>query len=186
MPWSTPPTFVPLQTLTADVMNELSGLLTELWPVTAAGDLIYATASDELGNLAVGAAGKIVVSNGSLPIYAGPLAYSKRQGGDASVWNTPGNTTYTPTDALVQYGAEQISIVADTSGSKAVTFPTAFSDKPLVITGHKNQLGDMGIGNYVYDFGTNVPATTGFTASIVLADAETIDIPFYWIAIGPP
>lgn len=51
MTWVAPATFVPLQNVGADEMNAISANQTELWPYTAAGQIAYSTAADELGVL---------------------------------------------------------------------------------------------------------------------------------------
>lgn len=58
-----------------------------------------------------------------------------RQGGDASAWDAPGTTTYTPSAVRIQVGSRSTGSIPATGScpSKTVTFPTAFSDDPVVL-----------------------------------------------------
>lgn len=58
----------------------------------------------------------------------------RRLGGSATDWNVAGVTGYTPGAVRMQIGAVNVTIPADMSaGSTVVTFPVAFSGKPLVL-----------------------------------------------------
>jgi hypothetical protein len=66
-----------------------------------------------------------------------PNIISKRQGGSSTVWDTPGTTTYTPTptNVKIQVGVTTFT-VSDNATPKmenTITFPVAFSYKPIVL-----------------------------------------------------
>lgn len=75
--WSTPPDFVPLQTLTDTVMDALSTDLSALWIYTAAGSMGYATANDTLAELAIGNPGQKLHVNdaGNAPEWQDNIRY---------------------------------------------------------------------------------------------------------------
>jgi hypothetical protein len=54
--------------------------------------------------------------------------FYRRQGGSATDWTSAGATTYTPTTVRMQAG----QIGTEVGGNQTVTFPVAFSAKPLV------------------------------------------------------
>lgn len=59
--------------------------------------------------------------------------FYRRQGGNASDWSSQGSNNYTPGAVRMQSGIINGTInPGSTSGSITVTFPVAFSDKPLV------------------------------------------------------
>lgn len=55
----------------------------------------------------------------------------RRQGGSATDWTTAGTTNFTPGETIVQAGVVNVSYSSGT-GTATVTFPTAFSQKPLI------------------------------------------------------
>jgi len=70
------PTYTTNQLITAAHANTYwRDNLNEHWPFTAAGDLAYATGTTTLTKLAIGAAGRRLGSNGSVPawLYGAPL-----------------------------------------------------------------------------------------------------------------
>lgn len=94
--------------------------------------------------------------------------FYRRQGGNSSNWSTAGTTDYTPTAVRMQAGKVSVGI----STTVTVTFPTAFSQPPLVwVTGSTS-------GTLV---ATNVTATTVDLSHNNLGSA----IPISWLAIGP-
>jgi hypothetical protein len=103
--------------------------------------------------------------------------FYRRQGGDASGWIDTGTTNYIPTTVRMQAGAAITS-----SGEATITFPTAFSDKPIVLVSSSNELsGSSG----VIANARSVTAS-GFTAKADYydgTDAGTVAV--VWLAIGP-
>jgi hypothetical protein len=98
--------------------------------------------------------------------------FYRRQGGDATDWNFPGATNYTPGAVRMQAGA----ILCSSSGVVAVTFPVAFSAKPLVFPGNT---GARVVGIY------NVTAT-GFNVDMWNFSAGTrVAEVALWLAVGP-
>jgi len=108
--------------------------------------------------------------------------FYRRQGGNSSDWSANGSTTYTPTAVRMQSGVTSVVIAdGDTYEDAAVTFPTAFSNKPIVIASVQ-AISGVGMATVA----ANSPATTGFTAravKTVAAGAMTVTV--NWLAIGP-
>lgn len=69
MAYSTPYTFTALEVLTAAKMNAIQTNISAMWPYTTAGDLPVAVDGNNITRLAVGAANKILVSNGTTPTW---------------------------------------------------------------------------------------------------------------------
>lgn len=112
-----------------------------------------------------------------------PLArpIDKRQGGDTTDWSSEGSTDYAPSVASVQVGT-RVSAIGATDGEISITFPTAFSDKPVIIT----QCYD-GEGLYSYTCIIKSLTASGFVGIVVLGDdTKTNGVDVYWMAIGPP
>jgi hypothetical protein len=107
--------------------------------------------------------------------------FYRRKGGSATDWNTPGSTTYTPGAVRMQAG-----VVADTpdlnpdSGSIAITFPVAYSAKPIIQLSRAD-------GNAFPIFMTAENITSaGFTLRWYATNvASAGPINFHWLAIGP-
>ena len=105
---------------------------------------------------------------------------ASRQGGSATDWNSSGTTNYAFPAAIIQVGNK----AADASGNVVVTFPVAFSGKPIVICTEDS--ASVGVGRTA-----NVVevTTTGFIAFLVSHGtshvAGTILNSTNWIAIGP-
>lgn len=60
--------------------------------------------------------------------------FYRRQGGDPDDWSIQGTTSRTPAMVRMQSGVRQVSISALAyTGSVAITFPTAFSQKPFIL-----------------------------------------------------
>jgi hypothetical protein len=108
--------------------------------------------------------------------------FYRRQGGHATQWGGSsgfGTTDYTPTAVRFQAGAALWSGSAAGSGSVTITFPVAFSDKPLVIVCAVSALVCAGVN----------PATQSASQATLLwqtVDASTTtSVGLYWLAIGP-
>lgn len=112
--------------------------------------------------------------------------FYRRQGGNASNWNTVGTTTYTPTTVRMQAGIVAVPIsIGQNSGSTSVTLPVAFSNEPLVLV---SIIDDSGAGFAATVQNTGLSASQ-FTAVIyyVLGTGAptTTSINVAWMAIGP-
>lgn len=105
------------------------------------------------------------------------LAFGRR-GGDATDWDTEGTTAYTPTNLRRAVGAISWTGALATSGSVNVTFPTAFSAKPIVIPVRKSA-GGGGVFVSVENI-----STTGCTIYWTSATSYTL-LNFLWSADGP-
>lgn len=108
----------------------------------------------------------------------------RRQGGDASDWSVAGTTTRIPGAVRMQAGVREVTISAGSNfGSATITFPTAFSDKPIV-TCSLAETADT--PNDMLWWGTH--ATAAGTATIYWqrsGTTGTVTLTFNWIAIGP-
>jgi len=107
---------------------------------------------------------------------------SKRQGGNATDWSVEGATNYTPAGAMIQAGVTSVTFTSSQlSSTVTVTFPTAYSDKPIVV------LTKPVLVTALYmEMGVTITAS-GFT--IQLYASSSISSATYavnWIAIGPP
>lgn len=114
------------------------------------------------------------------------ISVPKRQGGSATDWSVYGTTNYTPTSALVQVGSV---LVVTSAGSPAtgyadVTFPVAFSYKPIILLSNT----DLQSSGIYYQLGfANVTASSvriffGYGATGSFYGSQTIN----WLAIGAP
>jgi len=182
----------------SDYNTHTKGNFTALWAGTTAGDLDYytsATAKSRLALtvggvlyggasapawLAAGAANTFLRSTGSAPGYA-PLV-AKRQGGSATVWNSAGTTTYTPTATIIQTGCVSMTFAASTGNYTAITYPTAFTQAPTIFVSPECLFSL----SFMWSVGTTQAAdpTTGFNLNVKWASAYTGTINFSWLAIG--
>lgn len=108
--------------------------------------------------------------------------FYRRQGGSATDWSTPGNTNQTPTTVRQQGGVKSLgTISAGGSASAAVTFPTPFSQPPLVF------LTTMPASAApVYAIADDVAITAnGFTITAYNTDIASVGVGVSWLAIGP-
>lgn len=104
------------------------------------------------------------------------LVYGKlrsRQGGSATDWTSPGTTTYdySATNTFMQAGTKTL-----TAQTTTITFPTAFSQKPIIMASPNGGSGVFSAGWYVVTI-----TTTSF--DFVAADYPKAT-PLMWIAIG--
>lgn len=99
---------------------------------TAAGDLVYGSAVNAAARLGIGSEGQVLKAVSGLPAWASLLA--GRVGGDSNDWVVPGTTVYTPTNLKIFAGviSETVSNSGGGSFTNVVTFPSAYSKKPLV------------------------------------------------------
>lgn len=72
-PYTDPPTFVPLQKLTAALLNALGDAIRALHYWTAAGSITYAHDSDQLDELLIGAENSRMSVKGGVPSWGGAL-----------------------------------------------------------------------------------------------------------------
>lgn len=93
--------------------------------------------------------------------------FYRRQGGDASDWSFSGTTNYTPTSVRMQAGI----VTAGVGGTVTVTFPAAFSNKPLVFCSCGEAAGTVF---------PSIITTSGF---VINSSVGAVSI--NWLAIGP-
>jgi hypothetical protein len=102
----------------------------------------------------------------------------RRQGGDASAWNTPGPNSYSPQKTAFQAGASSISLTAAASGQVVVSFGSAFSAAPVVLAASANS-------NYI----ASIAAVTATTVTIEIRHRDntsaTVTVNLTWLAAGP-
>jgi hypothetical protein len=116
-------------------------------------------------------------------VGSGVMQIIGRQGGNASNWAVSGVTDYTPTNVLVQVGASEWTGAAATSGQETITWPTAFSNTPIVVC----NTGLVGTSDPKINI---IPQTVGISNCIFtwrnVEDAVTrTSLKFMWMAIGP-
>lgn len=176
----------------SDYNTYTKGNFTAIWVGTTAGDLDYytsATAKSRLalvtGGLLYGGASapawlaagtqyQVLRMGASYPEWAAQIF--RRQGGDASNWQSAGTTTYTPTVSKRQKGVKSVSI--NPSGTVSVTYPVAFTNRPIILV-----TINAGSGNITCRI-TN-DSVSGFDA--VLYDTSTsgsISVSVNWEAEG--
>lgn len=145
---------------------------------TAAGDLAIGSGVGSAAQLPVGAQGKLLkVLSSGLPGWGGPQI--KRYGGSPTDWTVIGSTPYAPDDIVVQMGAVAINNIGpNNKGSVTVTFPSAFSGKPMVFCTVNNGNGLAADVNSISTTQTNI---TIFNDSTLTMSAVV-----YWMAIGSP
>lgn len=108
--------------------------------------------------------------------------FYRRQGGNALDWSIAGTTTYTPGAVRIQAGSVSLAVPGSGSGSSVdpITFPIAFSDKPLVfVTVLAPNNANVPIA------WTNTISTTLFGLERISANATSGTAVFAWLAIGP-
>lgn len=107
----------------------------------------------------------------------------RRQGGSSTDWSTAGTTNYTPGEALIQVGSVSVSFTSGT-GTQAVTFPTAFSQPPIVMLTVFNATSST--KRKLLPTIEALTATT-LTIRVYLTDEGTTSSSsdVYWMAIGP-
>lgn len=102
-----------------------------------------------------------------------------RQGGSATDWNTDGTTDYTPSAPKIQCGVKSISISSSTSGTSTITFPSAFTNKPLVFTSVAGFSG-----NLVHLVRSWAVTNSGCNLTAYLDGSGSASVEVAWLAIG--
>lgn len=104
--------------------------------------------------------------------------FYRRQGGSATDWDSPGTTTRTPGAVRMQAGSISTgSQAAGAFNTQAVTFPVAFSAKPLVLV-------SPGGTATSWEMAASSISTTGFIAYFKNTDTTTLTANVHWLAIG--
>ncbi|OGO66582.1 MAG: hypothetical protein A2029_01525 [Chloroflexi bacterium RBG_19FT_COMBO_47_9] len=111
--------------------------------------------------------------------------FYRRQGGNATNWDTPGSTDYTPTAVRKQLGVRTLEILSGNySASVAITFPVAFSVVPAVKIGIQGIAGTVD-GRSFFGHASGLTAA-GFTliAARSTNPASQNDVTLVWEATG--
>jgi len=176
MAWTTHPTVVVGQTWSASDQNTyVKGNLDTLWPYTAAQQVAYSTSTTTVNKASAGSAYAFLRSNlDNTSIEFGSIVV-KRVGNSSASWSSgavsTSNSTYTPTNTLIQAGA----VITSTAFTATVTFPITYLIPPLVFINYASTGG----GGFVY------PSAIS-TASFTLNDAgSTVSgVTCTWISLG--
>ncbi len=105
----------------------------------------------------------------------------RRQGGNASDWSVQGSTTYTPGAVRMQAGVTQITFsVGQSANNVTVTFPEAFSNRPIVLMSAERGSGSTAV---LYALTQLASQVTFYGIRTDQASSETLEIS--WLAIGP-
>lgn len=109
-----------------------------------------------------------------------------RQGGSATAWATQGNTNQSITannGARIECGVKRVSWTGTATGSATVTFPTAFSNTPIVYLAMQEPTGTG--GDIIMPNASSI-TTTGFTITAQAASGPgTFTYDVSWLAVGP-
>ena len=182
MAFTTPRTWVYGETVTEAQFNEqLRDNFNAVWVGTTAGDIDFYTSSTSKTRLAGGTANanKVLTMGtaGTAPAWNTINIVQNRQGGGTVDWNTVGTTNYSVANSLVQCGMIEVSLSVTHYGYTTITFPVAYSAKPLVLVSASQ--------NTIYPFVSDI-TSTGCKVSIGWYDGTSPDAqPITWLAIGP-
>lgn len=159
-----------------DWNTAVKGNWTASWVGTTAGDIDYYSSATAKSRLALGAAHTFLKSEGgSAPLY-GALVY-RRQGGDAANWQTPGTTSRTPTKTLIQAGVVNVTVTSG-AGNVTITYPVAFTNRPLILGPIINASG----GSYSITYAND--STTQVTFYVTKLDGGNATVALNWCVIG--
>ena len=186
MAYTTVPTYTTNQLITASHANTYwRDNINQLWPFTTAGDLAYASGATTLSRLGIGTAGQVLKTNSgeTAPEWGSAEVIEKRQGGDASDWWTYGTDNYTPSGSKIQVGVTRFTISSGTSDNSTITFPEAFTNKPIVFAGPVDLVsGSYGDHNRLT---MGAPSTTQVVLQVVIGTfIQQVVFDCGWMAIG--
>ena len=144
-------------------------------------DKIYAEFNGSIDNSNIKASAAIAESKLSLPTR---LYQAERQGGSATDWNTSGTTTRTVANPVVQSGTIVMGSQSFSSpvyyATANITFPTAYTNKPMVFVTMSNVSATAAFGAAVGSI-----STTGCTLTVnSLTDGYVAGSTVHWMAIG--
>lgn len=112
------------------------------------------------------------------------VVLDRRQGHDATDWYDAGTTNYIPAEMRRQAGAREATMAnAANSVNVTITFPVAFSDKPIVYATLDEPAGDFAVP---FTVATNSISTTQVTCICRRTGAGAeVTFQIHWLAIGP-
>ena len=154
---------------------------------TAKGQLAVGTGVDSMGVLSVGMDNSVLHADSTQAsglIWKNVEKIYRRQGNSATDWNVTGTVTYTPASTQnMQLGAVNIPNINTAFntwyyGDATVTFPVAYTNKPLIFCTYINLVANsiMGI------IATSI-TISGFTVRAI-ANATSANQNVAWLAIG--
>ena len=174
-------TWVTGEMVTAAMLNEqIRDNGNEIWKGTTAGDIDFYISATEKARLGIGSSNQLLTVSSGSPIWKDIHPLYRRQGGHATEWSVDGSTNYTPSTSIIQAGVAKITISGSTEGTETITYPVAYSDRPIVIASHS--IGASGI--HLYDFGTSGQTATQFSVTAKFSTTVTTTIIVQWMAIG--
>jgi len=186
MAYTTVPTYTTNQLITASHANTYwRDNINQLWPFTTAGDLAYASGATTLSRLGIGTAGQVLKTNSgeTAPEWGDSEPITKRQGGDASDWWSYGTDNYTPSGSKIQVGVTRFTISSGVTDNSTITFPEAFTNKPIVFVGDGLKLISGSVGSECRIW-IGTPATDTVVIQLTFAGAVTATIDVGWMAVG--
>jgi hypothetical protein len=107
--------------------------------------------------------------------------FYRRQGGSATDWTVQGTTSRTPAAVREQVGVARVSFSSSSSASVTITFPVAFSNKPIVMASMMDQIGILSIATW---WNVRGISTTQCILEVNLPSATTTTLDFVWRASG--
>jgi hypothetical protein len=113
----------------------------------------------------------------------GASKVARRQGGSATIWSTPGTTSYTPAGVDIQAGTFEWTGASAPSGYAVITFPRAFAYAPVINANAFNAAGATGhpVTCSIY----TVSATQVSIYWYSTVGASYVSMYLMWTAIGP-
>lgn len=106
-----------------------------------------------------------------------------RRGNSSSDWSAPGSTAYTPTKTRMYAGVVNVVTGGNWNGNVSVSFGSAFSNVPIVLTGLLLNASTFDVVTLVMAV-TSSGATIGWTKTGG-AGSPGLNFDITWIAIGP-
>lgn len=132
----------------------------------------------------VNTSGTVTLTDERELAYVVPQFY-RRQGGSSTDWSSPGSTTYIPTAVRMQAGTRLFSgVVSGGTDVVTVTFPTAFSNPPLVFCSFQISGSTPSLSGGAVCWVSGVGASS-FELRMYQVTGSTADFEVSWWAIGP-
>ena len=139
-----------------------------------------------LSGVTVDTAGSITLEDQRDYCHMATALVHRRRGGSSSSWNSGGSTNYTVGGTRIQSGVATLTWDSnDQSDTKSVTFPVAYSQKPLIFLTLLNAASSQKR--------TLLPSVESVSASSVTLRGQRTDgtsslsttADVQWVAIGP-